>query len=226
MLNLRPVSRRDPLFARVLLSLVLLSLGFSGCSSGNYVTVRVPPDVDLKSYEAIGVVEFGSNAEASIGRYATERFQSQLQSAQPGTRLVDLGTEQSVLAAVGASKLDADAIRKIGAKFGVAAVFQGNINYSNPRVKIGGITDLAIAQSGARASMRGDMFVKLLETKTAVSVWSNSSWATKQLADVHLSGSGVSGSVQSFDPQRDMVPDLVREVTTGLRETTARKRVD
>jgi hypothetical protein len=207
------------------LSLVFLSLGFSGCG-GNYVTVRVPPDVDLKSYEAIGLVEFASNAEASIGRHATERFQSQVQSAQPGTRLVDLGTEPSVLAAVGASKLDADAIKKIGARFGVAALFQGHITYSNPKVKIGGLTDMAIAQGGVRADLRGDMFVKLLETKTAASVWSNSSWATRKLGDVHLSGGGVSGSVQSFDPQRDMVADLVREVTTGLRETTARKRVD
>jgi hypothetical protein len=204
--------------------LVLVSL--AGCGGGHYVTVRVPPEVDLKSYEAIGVIEFDSNADPSISRYATERFQSVVQSAQPGTRLLELGSEPSVLAAVGAAKLDPDAIKRIGAKFGVAALFQGHISYSNPKVKIGGLTDMAIAQGGVRADLRGDMFVKLLETKTAASVWSNSSWATKKLGDVRVSGGGVSGSVQSFDPQRDMVPDLVREVATGLRETTARKRVD
>ena len=205
---------------------LLLLVSLAGCGGGHYVTVRVPPEVDLRSYEAIGVIEFDSNADPSISRYATERFQSVVQSAQPGTRLLELGSEASVLAAVGAAKLDPDAIKRIGAKFGVAALFQGHISYSNPKVKIGGLTDMAIAQGGVRADLRGDMFVKLLETKTAASVWSNSSWATKKLGDVRVSGGGVSGSVQSFDPQRDMVPDLVHEVATGLRETTARKRVD
>jgi hypothetical protein len=212
------VSRKDWPLA------LLLSLALSGCG-GNYVTVRVPPQVDLRAYEAIGVIELASG-DAALGRYATERLQSSLQSAQPGTRLLELGTEQSVLAAVGASRLDAEAIKKIGAKFGVVALFQGNLSYSNPKVKIGGLTDMAIAQGGVRADLRGDMFLKLLETKTAASVWSNSSWATRKLGDVRLSSGGVSGSVQSLDPQREMVPDLVREVTTGLRETTQRQRVD
>jgi len=208
------------------LSLLLL-LSLPGCG-GNYVTVRVPPDVDLRSYENIGVIEIASNADQGTNRYATERLQSLVQSAQPGTRLVELGTEASVLAAVGARQLDADAFRKIGTRFGVAAVFQGRIDYSDPKVKVsGGITDFAMGQGSARAEMRGDMFVKLVETKSAASVWSNSSWATRQLGGVQMSSGGqVTGSVQSTDPHRDLVPSLVREVTTGLRETTARKRVD
>jgi len=134
---------------------------------------------------------------------------------------------QSVLAAIGARQLDADAIKKIGTRFGVAAVFDGNIKFSEPKVNVRGITDLATAQGGARAEMRGDMFARLVETKTAASVWSNSSWATKQLGGVHVSSDGgIAGTVRTSNPREDLVPDLVREVLTGLRESTVRRRVE
>ena len=215
------------MITRLALLLLFLSLGVVGCAGSRYVTVRVPPEVDLRNYQAIGIIEFGSNADATINRYATQRFQSSVQSAQPGTRLVELGTAESVLAAIGARQLDADAIKKIGARFGVAAVFDGNIKFSEPKVNVRGMTDLAMAQGGARAEMRGDMFVKLVETKTAASVWSNSSWVTKQLGGVSASSDGgIVGTVRSSNPREEMVPVLVREVVTGLRESTVRRRVD
>src|SRR5712691_191348 len=148
MLKLHPVSGGGRFFAKSSVSLLFLSLGILGCAGSNYVTVRVPPEVDLRSYETIGIIEFGSNADAAINRYATERFQSSVQSAQPGTRLVELGTAESVLAAIGARQLDADAIKKIGTRFGVAAVFEGNIKFSEPKVNLRGIADLATAQGG------------------------------------------------------------------------------
>ncbi len=180
MLKLHPVSGGGRFFAKSSVSLLFLSLGVLGCAGSNYVTVRVPPEVDLRSYEAVGIIEFGSNADAAISRYATERFQSSVQSAQPGTRLIELGTAESVLAA-----------------------------------------------DWKRSVVRGDMFARLVETKTAAGVWSNSSWVTRQLGGVHLSSDGgISGTVQRTNPREEMVPALVREVTTGLRESTARRRVD
>jgi len=227
MLKLHPVSGRGRSFAKSSI-LLFLSLGILGCAGSNYITVSVPPEVNLRSYETIGIIEFGSNADLAINRYATERFQSSVQSAQTGTRLVELGTAESVLAAIGARQLDADAIKKIGTRFGVAAVFEGNIKFSEPKVNLGGgITDLATGQGSVRAEMRGDMFARLVETRTAAGVWSNSSWATKQLGGVHLSSDGgITGTVQSLNPREEMVPALVREVTTGLRESTVRRRVD
>src|SRR5713226_9547914 len=227
-MKLDSVSGRGPFLVKLSILLPFLSLGVLGCGGSNYVTVSVPPEVDLKSYQAVGIIEFGSNADAAIGRYATERFQCSVQSAQPGTRLVELGTAESVLAAVGARQLDADSIKKIGTRFGVAAVFEGNIKFSEPKVNVGGgITDLATAQGGVRAEMRGDMFARLVETRTAAGVWSNSSWVTKQLGGVHVSSDGgISGTVRTSNPREEMVPGLVREVLTGLRESTVRRRVD
>lgn len=222
-------SGRDSRFVKLFFSVLLLSAAIlDGCGGGaSHVTVRVPPEVDLVSYGTIGVIEFGSNTDETINRYATERFQSSIQSAQPGTRLVELGTAESVLAAIGARQLDADAITRIGTRYRVAAVFQGQITYSEPKVNLGGIADMVTAQGSARVEMRGEMFAKLLETRTGASVWSNSSWATRQVGGISVSRDHtVAGSVQSSDPRHDMVPVLIHEVTTGLRESTARRRVD
>ncbi len=85
----------------------------------------------MKAYETTGIIEFASNADANINQYATQQFQQQLQSAQPGTRLIELGARESVLAAVGAKQLDADAIKKIGQKYGVTAIVHGGASDSH-----------------------------------------------------------------------------------------------
>src|SRR5918996_1064526 len=120
---------------------LLLSLAMLwGCSSST-VLVSVPPRMDLKSYGTLGIVEFGSNSDAAINVHATRHFQQQIQAAQPGTPFLELGNRQTVLAAVGARQLDADAARKIGEKYGVAAIFLGDIAYSEPRTDVK-VTDL------------------------------------------------------------------------------------
>jgi hypothetical protein len=221
-------SVRNSRLAKIFFSALLLSAAIlDGCGGGaRYVTVQVPPEVNLLGYETIGVIEVGSNADGAINRYATERFQSTIQSAQPGTRLVELGSMESVLGAVGARELDADAVRRIGTRYRVAAVFEGQITYTEPKVNLGGITDLRSAQGNATVQMRGEMFAKLIETRTGASVWSNSSWATRQVGGVSVSRDRIAGSVQSSDPRHEMVGTLVHEVTTGLRESTARQRVN
>ena len=222
-------SGRDSRLVKLFFSMVLLSAAIlDGCGGGaRYATVQVPPEVNLLGYETIGVIEVGSNADGAINRYATERFQSTIQSAQPGTRLIELGSMESVLGAVGARELDADAVRRIGARYRVAAVFQGEITYSQPKVNLGGIADMMSAQGSATVQMRGEMFAKLFETKTGASVWSNSSWATRQVGGVSVSREhAIAGSVQSSDPRHEMVGTLVHEVTTGLRPSTARQRIN
>src|SRR5215212_5345198 len=101
------------------LALILLAALACGCS--HTVLVPVPPRVDLKSYTTLGIVDFGSNGERGTAAQATRRFQEQVQAAQPGTRFIELGNREAVLAAVGAREIDPAALRKIGEKYGVAA---------------------------------------------------------------------------------------------------------
>jgi len=201
---------------------LLLSLAMLwGCSST--VLVPVPPRMDLRSYGTVAIVEFASNSERAINAHATRQFQEQIQAAQPGTRFIELGDRQALLAAIGGRQLDVDALRKIGERYGVAAVFLGDIAYSEPRADVK-IADLQKLEGGMRAEVRGDISSRLVETASGASVWSSSAWARRQLGSVSVSAEhGVSGSVSKSNPRDEMVPALVYQLTHDFRASSVRQ---
>jgi hypothetical protein len=208
---------------RIATSLLALAL-LAGCA--RTVLVPVPPRVDLRSLGTLGLVEFESNAGPALEARATRDFQARIHGAQPGTRLVELGSRQAVLAAVGARQFDAEALRRIGAKYGVDAVFVGEVAYSDPKTSVK-IKDLSRLEGGARTVIRADMSARLLETRSGASVWSSGSWATRQVGRVSVSPErGVTGAVQSDDPREDMLSALLLHLTDDFRPGTARRRAD
>jgi hypothetical protein len=208
---------------RIATSLLALAL-LAGCA--RTVLVPVPPRVDLRSLGTLGLVEFESNAGPALEARATRDFQARIHGAQPGTRLVELGSRQAVLAAVGARQFDAEALRRIGAKYGVDAVFVGEVAYSDPKTSVK-IKDLGRLEGGARTVIRADMSARLLETRSGASVWSSGSWATRQVGRVSVSPErGVTGAVQSDDPREDMLSALLLHLTDDFRPGTARRRAD
>ena len=201
----------------LLLALVL------GCS--HTVVVPVPPRVDLKSVGTLGLVEFGSNADAAISSRATREFEAHIHAAQPGTRLVDLGSRDALLAAVGSRQLDLDTYRKIAAKYGVDAIFFGDLTYSEPttNVKIG---DLSKLEGGMRTEVRGDISARLVETRSGASVWSSSAWARRQVNHLSISTeTGVRGSTGNANPREEMLPALLLNLTPDFRATSTRQQV-
>src|SRR4051812_30462080 len=69
----------------------------AGCASNTRtVRVAVPPRMDLAAYPMVGLVTFTSNARGELDRLTTQRFMQAVQEAQPGTRVVELGSEQQV----------------------------------------------------------------------------------------------------------------------------------
>jgi len=193
-----------------------------GCSST--VLVTVPPRVDLKGYGTLGVVDFASNASGVASARATQQFQEQIQAAQPGTRFIELGSRETVLAAVGRNQLDADAAKRIGKKYGVGALFLGEIAYSDPKTDIR-VNDLTKLDAGLRTEVKGDISARLVETASGASVWSNSGWVRRQVGRVNVSEYGVSGAMTTkSDPREEMVPALVYQLTYDFRPTTERQR--
>lgn len=191
----------------------------SGCS--HTVLVTVPPRMELKGYGTLGVIEFSSNSGLGSAR-ATQQLQEQIQSAQPGTRFIELGSRETVLAAVGRNQLDADAAKRIGKKYGVGAVFLGEIAYADPKTDVR-VNDLAKLDAGLRTEVRGDISARLVETASGASVWSNSGWVRRQLGRLNVSENGVSGSMSKSDPREEMVPALVYQLTYDFRPTTERR---
>jgi hypothetical protein len=187
--------------------------------------VPVPPRLDLKSYGTLGIVEFSSNADAAINVHATRQFQEQIQSAQPGTRFVALGSREAVLAAVGGRQLDVESLKKIGEKYGVDAVFVGDIIYSDPKTDIK-ISDLTKLDGSVHTEVRGDISSSLMETRSGASVWSSSAWAKRQIGRLSVSADqGVSGAMSNENPRDEMVQSLVYYLTQDFRPTSVRQRV-
>ena len=203
-------------FAPILLAFFLVG----GCSST--VLVTVPPRVDLKGYGTLGVVDFTSNSSGAVGARATQQLQEQVQAAQPGTRFIDLGSREAVLAAVGRNQLDADAAKRIGKRYGVDAVFLGEIAYSDPKTDVR-VNDLAKLDAGLRTEVKGDISARLVETASGASVWSNSGWVRRQVGRVNVSEQGISASMTKSDPREEMVPALVYQLTHDFRPTTERQ---
>lgn len=202
---------------QLLLGLALLW----GCS--HTILVAVPPRMDLQKYGALGIVEFASNGERGAGVRATRQFQQEVQAAQPGTPFLELGDRQAVLAALGARDLDMAALRRIGEKYGVRAVFVGEIVYSEPRMDVK-LNDVMKLDGGVRAEVRGDISSRLLETASGANVWSSSAWARRQIGSVRVSvDQGVSGGVSNSNPRDEMVPALVRYLTQDFRPTSVRQ---
>ncbi len=208
-------------YAGVTLLLSLAMLWGWGCSST--VLVPVPPRMDLKGYGTLGIVEFASNADPSINVHATRQFQEQIQAAQPGTPFVELGSRDAVLAAVGGRQLDVDTLKKIGAKYGVAAIFLGDITYSEPKTDVN-LNDLTKLEGSVRTGVRGDISSRLVDTRTGASVWSSSAWAKRQIGRLSVSAEqGVSGGMSTSNPRDEMVPALVYHLTQDFRPTSVRQ---
>jgi hypothetical protein len=202
-----------------LLSLAMLC----GCSST--VLVPVPPRMDLHGYATLGIIEFASNADPAINSHATRQFQEQIQAAQPGTPFVELGNRETVLAAVGGRQLDTDTLKQIGRKYGVDAIFLGDIAYSEPKTDVN-VTDLAKLEGGVRTEVRGDISSRLVDTRTGAGVWSSSAWAKRQVGRLSVSvEQGVSGAMSNSNPREEMVPTLIYHLTQDFRPTSVRQKV-
>ena len=202
----------------------LLSLAiFWGCSST--VLVPVPPRMDLHGYGTLGIIEFASNADPAINTHATRQFQEQIQAAQPGTPFVELGNREAVVAAVGGRQLDVDTLKQIGQKYGVDAIFVGDIAYSEPKTDVN-VADLTKLEGGVRTEVRGDISSRLVDARTGASVWSSSAWARRQVGRLSVSAEqGVSGAMSNSNPREEMVPALVYHLTQDFRPTSVRQKV-
>ncbi|UCG92699.1 MAG: hypothetical protein JSV97_03040, partial [candidate division WOR-3 bacterium] len=55
--------------------------------------VMVPPRIDLKPHEVIGIIEFESSNEGKLASLATRRFMNAIRRDQGMVRIVELGAE-------------------------------------------------------------------------------------------------------------------------------------
>ena len=187
----------------------------SGCSHTE--KVLIPPKVELKAYHNIGVIEFSTNAEDTLKPYVTQNFIQNVQSAQPGTRILELGGQEQLLRAMGHSQLNPETIRSIGKKYNVDAVILGHLQVSEIKPKINVFADAKALN--ARAYIEAALSTRILETNSGATLWTRATTGKTQVARINLMEGGFI-SVGVSDPKEKygkLVPEMVYVNTADFR---------
>jgi len=186
-----------------------------GCSHTE--KVLLPPIIELKAYRNIGVIEFSTNAENNLRPYVTQNFIQNVQSAQPGTRVLELGSEKLVLKSLRRQELDLKTIKSIGDEYNVDALILGHLQVSEikPNVKIFSVPQAVRAKVYVEAALQ----TRILETNTGATLWTKANSGKVSVAKLNLAVEGPF-SFSASDPKEKygkLVPELVYANTSDFR---------
>ncbi len=210
----------------VMLAMIVISMMAAfGCASHHETvqSVQVPPRVDLKEHEIIGVIEFSSSSKGKLGPLATSRFIEMARRDQGLVRVVSLGTEAEALRSVLRDRLDAEALRVLGEKHGVQSIFTGKVTVSDIKPNVQLLTSLR--GGTVSAHVNATLAVQLIETSTGASLWSSSAQGAREVGQISVS-SGRNFSFDSDDPDQaygDLVNALASETTRDFQVTWERR---
>ena len=142
----------------------------AGCAAKYTI---VPPAVDLASVGTIGLVTLeADNTKGDLGAVATQYFLEEVTAAQR-VPVVELGPAETVLAGVGKTAFDREAVLALRDKHGVDAVFVGEIQVTKVKPQI----DLAAPLSKtlfARTAFDISMKVRLVSAANGATLWTQS----------------------------------------------------
>jgi hypothetical protein len=177
----------------------------------------VPPRVDLRAYDAVGIVELASNAKGNLHEFATQKLIGTITSAQPGARLLELGDEARVLASIQRDELSFDAVQEIGQKYGVDALLVGRLDVTNvkPRLQLSNL----LTSMSAQADVEAALSARLLETESGATVWTDSAQTGETVAHVSVIPRGPS-EFSASDPEEAygrLVQVLVHRVSDDFQ---------
>jgi len=193
---------------------VLLAVTF-GCAPRRE-TVTVPPRIDLKQLETIGVIDFTTSSRGRLGPLATRRFTEVARYDQGTVRMLEFGSESEALRSIGSSDMSPETIKALGSEFGVQTILTGELTVSEvkPDVFISGLRSGSLS-----ARVDATLAVRLIETSTGASIWSSSGRSTSTVGQVSVFKGG--GFVfDADDPDQaygDLIDSLVAQVTQDFR---------
>jgi hypothetical protein len=186
-----------------------------GCSTPQ-PKVRVPARVDLSRLGTLGLVDFASAGSDGLGTRATREFLAALQSAQPGTPVLELGDERRLLGELGRETLDTDAVRAIGEKYRIDAIIVGRFDSQRVSPKVA--FDPSSTFASASAELEGSLDARILDTRTGATVWSTAARARAEIAGVQISDRGISnvGASAPDDARDHLVTRLIHKATVDF----------
>jgi hypothetical protein len=194
---------------------VLLTALIPACGT----RVLVPPRIDLRAHEVLGIFDFESNARGELAGLATRKFLENAREEQGMVRVLELGSEAEVLRALGADRLDRDVIRKIGEKYQVNTLLTGTLTISDVRPSL--VLDPGASFGSLSADVDAELTARMVETATGASLWGNSAALTQNVAQISVFG-GKNFSFDAKDPEKaygKLINALVHDVTRDFRST-------
>lgn len=179
--------------------------------------VLVPPRIDLKAHEVVGVIDFDCDGGDEFGPFLMDRFVEAVRCDQGMVRILRLGSPSEVLGTVDRAQLDPAACKAIGGRFGVKTIFTGRLTVSDVKPNI------SVAQALTSFSLSADvdavLAVEMLEAESGASLWSASARDRQRIGGVRVFGDK-SFTFDADDPQNaysSLVDSLVYGVTPDFR---------
>lgn len=206
--------------ALFLLSIIMLMFTTTQCGR----KVMVPPRIDLKQHEVVGIIQFKSDSKGELAPFTTKKFTEAIRRDQEMIRIVDLGTEAEVLKEIGYDRLSKAALKAIGEEYEVATVFAGELLVSDVRPDIS-INLIFTAGMSVSAEVDATLDVRMVETESGASLWNTSVTKTREIGNVSIwEGGGFWFNAE--DPERaygKLVNALVEDASVDFRVTWRRE---
>jgi hypothetical protein len=211
---------KDDLFCRrgtfkVLASMALAML-ILGCSSTKTVLVPVPPRIDLRGFDAIGMIDFAPESVDKLGHTATQQFMSAIHAEQPGVRFLELGSLERLLGQARRERIDPETVRLFGMQHKVDSVFTGTYEVSESLPQVSVDKDLPSMRASAKVKM--SLTVRQWDTKTGATIWTKTRQGEWPVAKMKVEtgrsvGVKMSDSRERYD---EFMQQLVRAVTSDF----------
>lgn len=175
---------------------------------------RIPPKVDLKPYNQIGVISFNlENARGDIGDLVASKFIRAISKSQRKTHLIKIGSTKQAQRRIGKSELD---VKAVGKRYEVDALFTGTVSLSD--------VEAYIEESGLSRNLKVlananlTITAQLISTATGEVLWTNSVTEKRKLSQIRMRG-GIP-EFAAYDPNRAyglIIEDLLDKLTADFR---------
>jgi hypothetical protein len=181
--------------------------------------VLVPPRIDLKRHEVIGIVDFRFTSKGQLGTFATRKFTEAIRMDQGMVRIVELGSENDILKKVGHDRFSQATFKDLGKEHEINTVITGELVVSDVRPNVSIMPGLDFISLSAEVD--ATLTVQMVETATGASIWSTSASDTRRVGNISIFG-GKDFDFSADDPEKaygKLVHNLIGEVTKDFRAT-------
>jgi hypothetical protein len=184
--------------------------------------VMIPPMIDLKLYEVVGIIEFESGSEGELASYTTKKFMEAIRRDQGVIRIVELGKMDEVLSSIGSDILNQATFQALGEKYDVSTIITGELTISDVRPDITIVPGFSYISFAAEVD--ATLSAKMVEITTGASIWSSTARDTRRVGSVSIFG-GEHFSFNADNPDEaygKLVDALVEDVSEDFRITWRR----